>query len=248
MNMLAPDDDELHAYVDGQLDPAHARALELRLQDHPLQAARVAAWKRDAEALRAAWAGMEPVPADAPLAPKRIRRRLQRQKRARMGVVASAVLALGLGAALGWQARELRMASERPPMADAVAAYRLFADTAMPLEFDVAHRAQLQGWLQAHFGPAGTAPDLQSQGFQLQGGRMLSTPEGAAAMLVYQDVEGARIGLYLRPRSERFSQGERRDGRLLAQYWAEGDTAFALVGPATQARMRQLAPLLRGSG
>lgn len=77
---------------------------------------------------------------------------------------------------------------------------------------------------------------------------MLSTPEGAAAMLVYEAADGARIGLYLRPRSERFKQGERRDGRLLAQYWAEGDTAFALVGPATQARMRLLAPLLHGAG
>lgn len=248
MNTLPPDDDELHAYVDGRLDVARTTALESRLQDHPQHAARVAAWKRDAEALRAAWAGLEPVPAGAMLAPQQVRRRLHRQRRARMGMVASCVLALGLGAAMGWQARDLRMAGERPPMADAVAAYRLFADNTLPLEFDASHRTQLQGWLRTHFGPAGAAPDLQSQGFRLQGGRMLSTPEGAAAMLVYQDAEGARIGLYLRPRSDRFTQGERRDGRLLAQYWAEGNTAFALVGPATQARMRQLGPLLRAAG
>lgn len=248
MNTLPPDDDELHAYVDGRMDVACARALEIRLQDHLQQAARAAAWKRDAETLRAAWAGLEPVPAEAMLAPQRIRRRLQQQRRARIGVAASCVLALGLGAALGWQARATRMAGERPPMADAVAAYRLFAEPAVPLEFDASQRTQLQEWLQDHFGAAGAAPDLQSQGFHLQGGRMLSTPEGAAAMLVYQDAAGARIGLYLRPRSERFSPGERRDGRLLAQYWAEGNTAFALVGPATQARMRQLGPLLRGAG
>ena len=37
------------------------------------------------------------------------------------------------------------------------------------------------------------------------------------------------------------------DGRLLAQYWVEGGTAFALVGPATDTALRRLAPLLRGS-
>ena len=58
----------------------------------------------------------------------------------------------------------------------------------------------------------------------------------------------ARIALYLRPRTARLAQpGERRDGRLLAQYWVEGGTAFALVGPATEAALRRLAPLLRGS-
>ncbi|MCW4456574.1 hypothetical protein OK348_17490 [Flavobacterium sp. MXW15] len=248
MNTNDPNDDELHAYVDGRLDASRATALEAWLQAHPQQAVRVLGWKRDAEALRAAWAGLETVSADAPLAPAQVRRRLRRQRRARLGMVASCVLALGLGGALGWQLRELRMAGERPPMADAVAAYRLFADAATPLEFDADRHAALQGWLQAHFGPAGEVPDLQSQGFRLQGGRMLSTPEGAAAMLVYQDAEGARIGLYLRPRSQRMVPGERRDGRLLAQYWSEGDTSFALVGPATQARMRQLAPLLRGAG
>ncbi len=39
-------------------------------------------------------------------------------------------------------------------------------------------------------------------------------------MLVYQADDGARIGLYLRPRTARLTQGEGHDGRLLAQYWA----------------------------
>lgn len=100
--------------------------------------------------------------------------------------------------------------------------------------------------MRTHFGAAGEVPDLSAQGFRLHAGRLLSTPEGAAAMLVYEDAAGSRVGLYLRPRTPRNTTGERRDGRLLAQYRAEGDTAFALVGPATQARMREIAPLLRG--
>lgn len=245
--MNRPHDDELHALVDGRMDAARAAELEAWLQAHPEQATRVAGWKRDAEALRMEWAGIAAAPLDA-AAMQRARHRLGQRRRARLGMAAACVLALGLGGALGWQLREVRLAHERPPMADAVAAYRLFAADTAPLEFDGGGRAALQGWLRTHFGAAGEVPDLRSQGFDLRGGRLLSTPEGAAAMLVYQDADGARIGLYLRPRNARIGQGERRDGRLLAQYWSEGTASFALVGPATQANMRRLAPLLRGAG
>ncbi|UYB52127.1 anti-sigma factor [Xanthomonas sp. AM6] len=248
MTDLRPDDETLHAYVDGRLDPARRAQVAAWLQAHPAQAARVAGWKQDADALRAAWAGAEAMPANPALSASALRRRVRQRRRTLSAMAASCVLTLGLGIGLGWQLRDSRLGGERLPMADAVAAYRLFADGEQPLEFDPARRVALQGWLRTHFGDAGAVPDLQAQGFALRGGRLLSTPEGAAAMLVYQDAAGARIGLYLRPGSARLRDGERRDGRLLAQYWSEGGTAFALVGPATQTRMRQIAPLLRGEG
>lgn len=155
----------------------------------------------------------------------------------------------GLGYRTGWQLHASRVASQRVPMAAAVAAYRLFADagTQQGVALDVQRRAELQPWLRTYFGNAGVVPDLRAQGHTLRGGQLLFMLEGAAAMLVYS-VPIARIGLYLRPRSGPMPTGERRDGRLLAQYWAEGDTAFALIGPATQTRMRTIAPLLRNQG
>lgn len=245
-----PDEHALHAYVDGRLEPAQRAAVAAWLQAHPAQAARVAGWKRDAEALRAAHAGLEPEMATLALTLAAIRRGLQQRRRTLAAMAASCVLALGLGTGLGWQLRESRLAVQRVPMADAVAAYRLFADAdAHPgVALEVQRRTELEPWLRTHFGNAGVVPDLRAQGYVLRGGQLLSTPEGAAAMLVYSDADGARIGLYLRPRSGPMPTGERRDGRLLAQYWAEGETAFALVGPATQTRMRMIAPLLRSQG
>ncbi|MCC4621292.1 anti-sigma factor [Xanthomonas cassavae CFBP 4642] len=254
MTRPTPTEHDLHAYVDGRLD-ADARAwVSAWLQAHPDTAVRVAGWKRDAEALRAACAGPQPVESTALVTPAAVRRRLRQRRRTIAGVAASCVLALGLGTALGWQLRERQLASQRVPMADAVAAYRLFADADADagadqgMALDVRRRSELEPWLRAHFGRAGVVPDLRAQGYTLRGGQLLSTPEGAAAMLVYSDADGARIGLYLRPRSGPMPTGERRDGRLLAQYWAEGQTAFALVGPATQTRMRTIAPLLRAPG
>ncbi|MGX5728945.1 anti-sigma factor family protein [Pseudoxanthomonas beigongshangi] len=245
MNRWSPTEEELHAYIDGRLAAERHEAVRQWLHGQPEHAARIAAWKHDAEALRASWARDLDQAVPAALQPRRIRARLGRRRRARLGIAASCLLALGVGGIAGWQWRDQRLASEQLPMADAVAAYRLFAHDGEREAGDIAPAA-LKTWLRTHFGAAGEVPDLSAQGFRLQAGRLLSTPEGAAAMLVYEDAEGARVGLYLRPRTPRNTTGERRDGRLLAQYWAEGDTAFALVGPATQGRMREIAPLLRG--
>lgn len=240
-------DADLHAYLDGQLSAERRADVDAWLRAHPQQAERVEGWRRDGAALRAALA--EPARPNVPeLALHTVRRRLAARRRARVGVAAMLLLSLGCGSLLGWQVRGQHEAASHPPMADAVAAYHLFAEDAAPLAFDGGSHAAMQAWLRAHFGKAGAIPDLASQGYALAGGRLLSTAEGPAAMLVYQDATNARIALYLRPRTARLSQpGERRDGRLLAQYWVEGGTAFALVGPATESALRRLAPLLRGS-
>lgn len=249
MNLLPPDDADLHALVDGQLPPERRDAVLGWLRAHPEAQARVDAWLRDAQALRADWAPLEPAGAlPAALGVRQARQRLRARRRTRVGIATACALALGIGTLFGWQLRGSGL-GERAPMADAVAAYRLFAGGAAPLEFDAGQRGRMQAWLHAQFGAAGEVPDFSGQGYRLEGGRLLSTPEGAAAMLVYRDADGGRIGLYLRPRTPRLARpGERRDGRLLAQYWAEGRTAFALVGPATQTRLRALPPLLRGTG
>lgn len=241
------DDDTLQAWADGQLDQARAAEVETFLRAHPERAALAQGWREDAARLRAALAA--PLPPAPALAPQAVRRRLAERRRARLGVAASLLLAAGMGALGGWRLHDVREQAARPPMADAVAAYRLFAeggDAPLALEADT---PALQAFLRRHFGSAGQIPDLASQGYRLAGGRLLSTPEGAAAMLVYEGAGGTPIALYLRPRSGRMpAAGERRDGRLLAQYWAEGATAFALVGPATEAALHRLAPLLRAAG
>lgn len=244
--MTLPNDDELHAYVDGRLDASHRAELMARLRRHPDVATVVDSWKRDADALRAILGANGLHATNSALDPSRIRRALQRQRRRHLSVLAACVLALGLGGAAGWRLREARLSSEHPPMADAVAAYRLFADESVPAAFDLRDGDVLRVWLRNHFGVAGEVPDLQSQGFRFQGGHLLSTTEGAAAMLVYQGGDGARVGLYLRPRTARLTQGERQEGRLVARYWTEGDTAFAVVAPATQAGARAIPQLLRG--
>lgn len=241
-----PGEDELHAYVDGRLDAARRAEIDAWLEAGPPRAEQVRGWKRDAEHLRAAFAQTAAWPTNPQLEPDRIRHRLRVRRQQRFAVAASLLLALGLGGTLGWQARGMR-APAHAPMADAVAAYRQFVNADAPMEFDAQRSGDLQQWLQRHFGEAGRVPDLSNAGYRLLGGRLLSTEQGAAAMLVYQDASGARVGVYLRPYARPLGRGQRRDGDLLAQYWSYRNASFAVVSGAGDVAARAL-PRLLGAG
>ncbi|HKG01443.1 MAG TPA: anti-sigma factor, partial [Xanthobacteraceae bacterium] len=51
-------DDELHAYVDGELKADRRKTVEAWLAAHPADAARVAAWRAQAELIRVRYGGI----------------------------------------------------------------------------------------------------------------------------------------------------------------------------------------------
>src|SRR2546423_9342626 len=57
-------EEELHAYVDGQIAGGECAAVEKWLESHPEDAARVAAWRAQADAIRARYGAVagEPGP------------------------------------------------------------------------------------------------------------------------------------------------------------------------------------------
>ena len=112
-------DDELHAWLDGQLSAARRAEVEAWLCAHPRDAARVEAWRRDGEALRAALAGQ--MLGDAPaLSPRAIRRRLAARRRVRAGSLAAGRASRARrGSSAGSAARKVRSTSPR-----CVAAFR----------------------------------------------------------------------------------------------------------------------------
>ena len=244
MNTMIPTEEELHAYVDNQLSSERRAAVEAFLATAPAAAAKVAALRRDAENLRAMLAGgMNLWPANPALDPAYIRRRLRARRTQRLSLAASFVLALILGSAGGWYAHS-RVASNVPvPMADAVDAYRVFAtDRLRPVELRASDAADLQSWLSTRLGRPMALPDLGIYGFKLLGGRLLSTADGPAAMILYEDVDGQRISFYLRP-STRFppgTSGRRTDRGLLAKYWFHNGYGFAVVGRSGDPRTTEV--------
>ena len=237
MISLPPSERDLHAYVDHQLLDSDRRVLETYLAAHPDVAARVHAWQQDAQLLRAALGGALQQPANPALDPVQIRQRLKHQSRRHFATAAVLLIAVSLGGIGGWQARE---ATQPPlvPMADAMQAYRLFAqDGVLPADYHVQDGGSMQAWLDRYFNQASRLPDLSSSGYAPVSGRLLTTDQGAAAMVLYEDQQGRRISFYIRPPGPNngfLPRGSRSADGLQAEYWSGGGYNYAMVSPVDQ--------------
>ncbi|KWF33807.1 anti-sigma factor family protein [Burkholderia pseudomultivorans] len=233
---IPPDEHDLHAYVDGQLDDDARAAVERYLALHPESAEQVKRWQQDAQRLRAALASMQ-MPEDNPaLDPAAIRARRAERTRMRFAMAASFVFCIGLGTFGGWQARGWNAPAAVAPMSDAVEAYKmLVVDRAAKVDFRPTSAAELQTWLTRRVGASAMLPDLSAAGFRPIGARLFATERGAAAMVLYQDDAGRTLSFYLRPPESAhrlLAAGERVDGALLARYGSLRGLNYAVVGPA----------------
>src|SRR5262249_60909052 len=89
-------EEELHAYVDGELPTDRLASVEAWLATHPEDMTRVAGWRSLADAIRARYGAVasEPIPA------RLSRRQIERAGRSwRTGAAAAAVAAFGGGGA-----------------------------------------------------------------------------------------------------------------------------------------------------
>jgi anti-sigma factor RsiW len=117
-------------------------------------------------------------------------------------------------------------------------AFRLFAQEGiMPADYNGQDRGTMQAWLDRYFNQAHRLPDLSQAGFTPVSGRLLTTDQGAAAMVLYQDAQGRRISFYIRPPGPDngfLPRGERTADGLQAQYWSGGGYNYAVVSPTDQ--------------
>src|SRR5262249_30996939 len=99
-------EDELHAYIDGELPNERKEVVASWLAAHPEQAALVASWRAQAESIRARYGAIveEPVPDRLMLDRVLKHDRANGRSWAAM-VAAAAVVAFVVGGTAGWMAR-----------------------------------------------------------------------------------------------------------------------------------------------
>jgi anti-sigma factor RsiW len=236
-------EDELHAYVDGELPAERHGPVEAWLATHPDDAAKVAAWRHQAELIRERFGavGDEAVPARLGIA------RLTRARRGPAAAAVAAVLAAFLaGGGAGWVARGVEVASPSVRSEftrDALDAYRLYAvEVRHPVEVPGDERPHLIEWLSKRLGSPLRAPELDTVGLKLVGGRLLPGPTGATAFFMYESPSGERYTLYCGHTSDpqtalRYTSGDHN----AAFYWVGGDLAYVLSGPAEHDKLRAIA-------
>ncbi|HET7766070.1 MAG TPA: anti-sigma factor [Burkholderiales bacterium] len=235
----------LHAYVDGELDPAKALELEAHLAENPAARAACERLRGMSAAIRtkvdyhvAPAAFAERLSASVPGAQERPRRLML----ARWLVPAAALAGVAL---LAWIAAALLV---RPGADDRLAAEVLDAHVRATLAgrpFDVASADQhtVKPWLSARLPFSPPVADLSAQGFELSGGRLDYVGGQRVAVLAYKRRQHL-IDVFVWPSAARPAEPRlARDGFNIERFARDG-MEFWLVSDLNRNELGDLARLL----
>ena len=230
-------DDELHAWIDGQLGEDRLRAVEEAVAAAPELAAKAKVYADQNRELAALFGAV----ADEPL-PDRLRATklaARRSRRRWLVPIAASVAWLAIGILGGWLGNE--WVSERPlaeasrhVAAEAVSAHRVYAvEVLHPVEVFAEQESHLVKWLSKRLGHDIRTPDLSPLGFRLVGGRLLPAMGGEpAAQFLYEDRSGRRVTVY----AALFNSGQETAFRYQeldgagAFVWLEPEMGYAIAG------------------
>lgn len=240
---LSPENADLHAYVDDQLGPDARRLMEERLTADPQARRQVDDYAAIRDGLRALYG---PVAAE-PLPPRLLHRPRHPQWQRPFLSMAASVMLLVAGGYLGVQLerRDLAPVAEAPSIVrEAAMAYAVYTpEVRHPVEVPGDQAEHLEAWLSKRMGVPFRPPRLDTLGFTLVGGRLISSDDGPGALLMYEDEQGRRVVLYACHNEEgggetalRFAQDE----GVSVFHWLEGPLSYAFAGELDRDTLRGL--------
>ena len=241
-------EDELHAYVDGELPDDRKDAMAAWLETHPDDAGMVAAWRAQADSIRSRYCAVAHEPVPERLQIDRIIADAQPRGRRFMAMAAAAVfVAFVAGGGAGWIAHGATVTKPSgfdAITADALDAYRLYVvEVRHPVEVPGSEQAHLRQWLSKRVGYELSIPDLSALGLKLVGGRLLPGPTGdAAAFYMYEGTSGERYTIYCAKATQtqtalRFKGGERD----AAVAWVDNKVGYVVSGPSDRDKLETVA-------
>ncbi len=239
-------EDELHAYVDGELPVDRRAAVESWLVSHPEDAARVASWRLQAEAIRSRFGNTVNETIPPRLKIDALLRTSRKWRTIAAAIVAAAFL---VGGVAGWMARSTTevVAAIGDPTDDlaqrALAAHKLYiGEIRHPIEVG-ASETHLTPWLSRRIGTPLRLPDFTAFDLKLLGGRLLPGGEaGPAALLMYENGNGDRITFYIsKLQQPQTAFRYYTSDHVAAIRWVVGDYGYVVSGPADKMRLKELA-------
>lgn len=229
---------DLHAWHDGRL-PADRRAeVEEWLAARPQEAERFHAYRTVDTRLRQHFDHIlyQPIPSALATAMQPAPRRMPKMAAAWLLAVCSAGAGwFGHGAVQS--IRSARADASEGLAQQAAVAHAVFSpEVRHPVEVVAEQKAHLAAWLSKRLSMQLTLPQLDSLGYSLVGGRLLTGHHGAVAQLMYRDANGKRVTLYITPEytaRNTKKQGDvalARIGGLNVAYWNDERFGCALAG------------------
>ncbi len=247
-------DDDLNAFADNRLSAERAQEIARMLEREPALMARVAEIRRVNVLLRDAldpWLA-EPLPRDliaAAKPPRSPRRGGMRRAWPAMAAAASLVV----GVALGWVVRGTVLQESGTPITferQAALTHALYAsDPNRPVEIWANEEERLVRWLSKRLSFPLHAPNLNSVGFALVGGRLVAGNEKPGAQFMYENADKQRISLLVRKDAERSRETAFRyaqeDG-VSVFYWIDDACGYALSGNIDKQQLLSIARVVYG--
>jgi anti-sigma factor RsiW len=231
-----PSEQDLHAYIDGHLEPAEASRVAAYLARHPETAALVEAYRAQTAGLHALYDKIldEPVPQEM-LALLRHRRSATTWRGVALAAAALALIMVSTG--MGWWLNDLRRGSAAAApaalVAEAQRAHRLFAgDEPLVSDFGTQRSTGLAQSLSQRIGAAVTLPDVERAGLSLRGVRLVPTASGTAAVLLYRDNAGRPASLFVTTIAAADAPPQiENSADVVTLYRVAGGLAYALTLP-----------------
>ena len=253
-NRLPPLEADVQAYVDGRLLPEARAGVEAAMLRDSELAARVAALRAQNAALRDALDPMlaEPIPARllaAAVPPAGRALRFPRSLAPALGLAATLIVGVGLG----WLLRDALIERAGTPTTfarQAAFAHALYAaDVNRPVEIWAAEEKRLVSWLTKRLGFQVRAPDLNSVGYALVGGRLVAGNEKPTALFMYENADKQRLSLQVRkqaagPDETAFRYAE--ESGVSVFYWIDDACGYALSGNVDRAQLLKIAHVVYG--
>ena len=228
-------EDELQAFVDGQLPRGRSTAVLAWLGGHPEDVPRLAQYALQKEELRRSVAATS-LPGDDPTTLQLQRTLADRLQRPAHGAWLRRAATVVLLLAAGWTSHAFYGAflEHRLPalVVEAAQAHEVFGDDSQrPVELTAASRAEMAAWFSRHLGEDIEIPSLRAIGLHLVGGRLLPGEDSPIAQLIYEDSAQRRLTLCLS--AEPTDAGPAIElvevEGLTAGYWDGGEVSYALV-------------------
>ncbi|ACI97709.1 anti-sigma factor family protein [Rhodospirillum centenum] len=241
------DEFDLHAYLDGQLEPRREAAVRAFIEANPATRERMRAYAEQMLLLRMSQAEGEADGREAAALPvmRHLLARWQRS-RPRERALRAAVGLLLFGA--GWIAAEL---SDRMPALvlpayaqDALAVHEALGGAdAKVIEAAGVRQEEVSRWLSARMGEPVKLPELHMIGLRLVGATLEDGDQGMSGMLVYEDRTGRRVTLAMVP--EESAGPDQLELSEVHGYvvgcWRGKNFAYALVARTSETQVAQIA-------
>jgi anti-sigma factor RsiW len=246
-------EEDLHACVDAALDPARRAEVDHYLKHHPDVAQRVQAYAQQREALRATFAPIaeEPIPPELNLS-NLGEAYVRPSRNVPWRSAAAAALLFGLGGAGGWTMQgtsDLHPSGIAALAREAAFNYSVYGPDRMhPVEIKAADSADLVDWISRRLQAPIKVPDLTSSGYRFMGGRLVATAHGPAGLLMYDNHNGIRLVMFVRPMdADKNTQtiSKSSDGAVTGFSWAHNGLGYSVVGAASPDILHPLANEIR---